>query len=190
MKQLALCDISYKKEVTEELCKEEIAHIFEIYYKRVFNYMYYRVNSIETSEDLTSQVFEKIMFKIDMYSKHKSPFEVWMFAIARNIVNDYFRSLKKHKLFSIDTIKDLVSKGKTPEEIILSAESNSELSKALKMLNERDRNIVSLKFGANLKNQEIAQILDITEGNVGVILYRTMKKLKKKIEEEREQYEQ
>ncbi|MBZ9607447.1 sigma-70 family RNA polymerase sigma factor [Clostridium estertheticum] len=191
MKQLALCDVSYKKEVTEELCKEEeIAHIFEIYYKRVYNYMYYRVNSIETSEDLTSQVFEKIMFKIDMYSKHKSPFEVWMFAIARNIVNDYFRSLKKHKLFSIDRIKDLVSKRKTPEEIILSAESNSELSKALKMLNERDRNIVSLKFGANLKNQEIAQILDITESNVGVILYRTMKKLKKKIEEERKRYEQ
>ena len=59
----------------------------------------------------------------------------------------------------------------------------------MNILNERDRNIVSLKFGANLKNQEIAQILDITESNVGVILYRTMKKLKKKIEEEREQYE-
>ncbi|MBU3215982.1 sigma-70 family RNA polymerase sigma factor [Clostridium estertheticum] len=191
MKQLVLRDISYEKEITEELCKEEkFAHIFEIYYKRVYNYMYYRVNNIETSEDLTSQVFEKIMFKIDMYSQSKSPFEVWMFAIARNIVNDYFRSLKKHKLFSIDTIKDLASRGKTPEDIILSAESNSELSKALKILNERDRNIVSLKFGANLKNQEIAQILDITESNVGVILYRTMKKLKKKIEEERKRYEQ
>ncbi|MBU3155499.1 sigma-70 family RNA polymerase sigma factor [Clostridium estertheticum] len=191
MKQLAVRDISYEKEITEELCKEEkFANIFEIYYKRVYNYMYYRVNNIETSEDLTSQVFEKVMFKIEIYSKSKSPFEVWMFAIARNIVNDYFRSLKKHKLFSLDTIKDLVAKGKTPEEILLSAESNSELSKALNILNERDRNIVSLKFGANLKNQEIAQILDITESNVGVILYRTMKKLKKKIEEERKRYEQ
>jgi RNA polymerase sigma-70 factor (TIGR02952 family) len=191
MKQLALCDISYKKEVTEELCKEEeFAHIFEIYYKRVYNYMYYRVNSIETSEDLTSQVFEKIMLKIDMYSQTKSPFEVWMFAIARNIVNDYFRSLKKYKFFSLDTIREFVSREKTPEDIILSAEDNSELSKALKILNERDRNIVSLKFGANLKNNEIAQILDITESNVGVILYRTMKKLKREIEKERERYEQ
>jgi RNA polymerase sigma-70 factor (TIGR02952 family) len=190
MKQLALCDISYEKEVTEELCKEEFAHIFEIYYKRVYNYMYYRVNSIETSEDLTSQVFEKIMLKIDMYSQTKSPFEVWMFAIARNIVNDYFRSLKKYKLFSLDTIREFVSREKTPEDIILSAENNSELSKALKILNERDRNIVSLKFGANLKNYEIAQILNITESNVGVILYRTMKKLKMEIEKESERYEQ
>ncbi|WP_298841003.1 hypothetical protein [Clostridium sp.] len=67
MKQLALCDISYEKEIAEESCKEEgFTHIFEIYYKRVYNYMYYRVNNIETSEDLTSQVFQKIMFKIDM----------------------------------------------------------------------------------------------------------------------------
>lgn len=191
MKQLALCDISYKNEITEELSKEEkFAHIFEIYYKRVYNYMHYRVNSIEIAEDLTSQVFEKIMVKIDMYSEGKSPFEVWLFAIARNVINDYFRSLKKHKLFSLDTIKDLVSREKTPEDIVLISETNSELSMALKTLNERERNIVALKFGANLKNQEIAQILDITESNVGVILYRTMKKLKKEIEKEGERYEQ
>lgn len=48
----------------------------------------------------------------------------------------------------------------------------------------RERNIVALKFGGNLKNKEIAGIIDITESNVGVILYRIMKKLKTEMERE------
>jgi RNA polymerase sigma-70 factor (ECF subfamily) len=52
------------------------------------------------------------------------------------------------------------------------------LTKALDILNKSERNIIGLKFGANLKNTEIAKILGITESNVGVIICRAMKKLK------------
>lgn len=186
MRQLAVNEIPDEREVKKNIGKEkELTYIFQMYYKRVYNYIYYRVNCDYTTEDLTSQVFEKIILKIKTYSESKAPFEVWVFAIARNVVNDYFRSLKKHKLFSLDTIKELVSKEKTPEGIVVIAETNAKLSKVLDTLEKRERNIVALKFGANIKNKEIAQILDITESNVGVILYRTMKKLK--IEMEREE---
>jgi RNA polymerase sigma-70 factor (ECF subfamily) len=180
MEQLTLLN-SLDAEDTKE---KEFTHIFETYYKRVYNYIYYRVNCHYTAEDLTSQVFEKVILKISTYSEGKSPFEVWLFAIARNSVSDYFRKLKKYKLFSIDKIKELVSREKNPENIVLVAETNDKLSQALKILNSRERNIIGLKFGANLKNKEIAEILAITESNVGVILYRTMKKLKKEIERE------
>lgn len=180
MEQHALLNTLEKEEITER----EFTYIFETYYKRVYNYIYYRVNCQHTAEDLTSEVFEKIILKINTYSKKKSPFEVWMFAIARNVVNDYFRSLKKHKLFSIDKFKELVSKEKNPEDMLVTAETNDKLFEALKILNKRERNIVALKFGANLKNTEIAEMLDITESNVAVILYRTMKKLKKRLERE------
>lgn len=116
--------------------------IFETYYKRIYNYIHYRVNCHFTAEDLTSQVFEKTMNKINTYSPSKSPFEVWLFAIARNVVND-------------------------------------RLQQALQALHTRERNMLALKFGAELKNTEISQLMGITEDNVGVILYRTMKKLRK-----------
>lgn len=51
------------------------------------------------------------MLKINTYSESKSPFEVWLFAIARNVINDYFRSLKKYKFFSIDKIEKFTSIG-------------------------------------------------------------------------------
>lgn len=185
MQRLVSIDISDIKETKENLCKEkDFTYVFETYYKRVYNFIYYRVNCHYTSEDLTSQVFEKIMVKIETYSKSKSPFEVWVFAISRNVVNDYFRSLKKHKTFSLDLIKEFVSGKQTPEDIVEIAETNDELLKALRVLDEREKNIVALKFGAELKNREIAEILNLTESNVGVILYRTMKRLKIQLEKE------
>ena len=169
---------------TTDEVKYELDYIFETYYKRIYNYIFYRVNSHDVAEDLTSKVFENVMLKIETYCKEKSPFEVWLFIIARNIINDYFRNKKKHNIFSLNVIKDLVSKEKSPESIVLTKEINSGLLKALNILDSRERNIIALKFGASLKNKEIAEILDITESNVGVILYRTLKKLKSEIERE------
>lgn len=163
---------------------KDFTYIFETYYKRIYNYIYYRINCNEEAEDLTSEVFEKVMIKINTYSEDKSPFEVWIFAIARNVINDYFRRLKKCKVFSMDKLKKLISTEKNPEDVFVKSETNDELLKALNILNAKERNIIAFKFGANLRNKEIAEIIGITEGNIGVILYRTMKKLKNEMERE------
>jgi len=110
MQQSVLANTLNNREMKEKLCEErDFEYIFETYYKRVYNYIYYRINCKCSAEDLTSQVFEKVMIKIDTYSEKKSAFETWLFSIARNIVNDYFRSLKRHKFFSLDSIKELIS---------------------------------------------------------------------------------
>ena len=184
MQQIALINTADKKETKKSLNMEmDFTYIFETYYKRVYNYISYRVNSYHEAEDLTSQVFEKIMAKIDTYSEKKSPFEVWVFSIAKNVINDYFREIKKHNIFSIDSFKELASSKKSPEDIVETREINDELLKALKILDAKEINIIALKFGANLKNTEIAEVLNLTESNIGVILYRTLKKLRKELGE-------
>jgi RNA polymerase sigma-70 factor (ECF subfamily) len=173
------------KEKQKEKCKEtQFIEIFELYYKRVYNYTYYRVNSQEVAEDITSQIFEKIMIKLSTYINEKAKFEVWMFTIARNTINDYFRKQKRHKVISIDTIFDLISKDKGPEELIINEEKNNKLLNALKVLDAKERNIIAYKFGANLKNIEIAKILNMSESNIGVKLHRIMKKLRTEMEKE------
>lgn len=169
-----------KPESNEEI----FTHIFNLYYKRIYNYTYYRVNNRESAEDLTSMIFEKVMDKINTFSKDKSHFEVWLFVIARNTINDYFRKQKRHKIVSLDAVFDLVSKEKGPEDIMINKEANSRLLKALKKLDENERNIIAYKFGADLKNTEIATIMNMSESNVGVKLHRIMKKLKSKLEGE------
>lgn len=156
----------------------QFTDIYETYYKRIFNYISYRVSSTHTAEDLTSVVFEKILNKLSTYSNQKAPFEVWMFAIARNAVNDHHRRQKKRQWFSLDVMKELISSRKDPENLFLNEERSDKLVTALNKLNERERNLVALKFGACLRNTEVAEITGLTESNIGVILYRAMKKLK------------
>lgn len=180
MRPLALTNVLQQGEEMDE--EQTLGYIFETYYKRIYNYIYYRVNNHFTAEDLTSQVFEKAMRSMGSYSANKSPFEVWLIAIARNVVNDHFRSLRRGSFFSLETLKGLFSKEKSPEDFVVMAERNDELARALSKLTARERHVIALKFGANLKNHEIAELLDISESNAGVILYRTMKKMKLELE--------
>lgn len=182
MQQLSATNVFKEQEDSCE--KYDFTYVFETYYKKVYNYIYYRVDCSYTAEDLTSQVFEKVLLKINSYLKSRAPIEVWIITIAKNIVNDYFRKQKRNKLFSFDAIKEFISKGKNPEDIVVKKENSDRILKSLEILNKRERNIVAMKFGANLKNREIAEMLKITESNVGVILYRAMKKLKNQLERE------
>lgn len=163
------------------IATDGIAVIFEKYYKRIFNYVAYRVPGIHTAEDLTSAIFEKILNKLGTYSEAKAPFEVWLFAIARNVVNDYYRQQKRKQFFSLEMVKELVSSKRDPENLMLKEEQNDQLMRALRQLDARERNIIALKYGANLRNTDIAQITGQSESNIGVICYRAMKKLKSEL---------
>lgn len=188
MEPVTIVDFLQKEKKLNSIAdkKEGFAEIFELYYKRVYNYTYYRINSHEAAQDLTSQIFEKIMLKFDTYINEKSKFEVWMFTIARNTINDYYRRQKRNKIISIDNILDLVSRDKGPEDLIINQERNNKLENALNILDIEERNIIAYKFGAGLKNVEIAKILKVSESNVGVKLHRIMKKLKSEMEKEAE----
>ncbi|WP_233275744.1 sigma-70 family RNA polymerase sigma factor [Salibacterium aidingense] len=167
----------------------EFDQIFETYYKRVYKYICYRINDQYMAEDLCSQVFEKVIVKYNTYSPEKSPFEVWLIAIARNIVTDYHRSMKKGFHFSMDSLLDMVSFNSSPEEEIVSKEKNKDLFQALSHLREKERNIIALKFGADLKNSEIAELVGISSSNVGVVIYRSLKKLRERLNVRRNGHE-
>jgi len=183
---VTVVDFSHQNEKIHENIdkKEEFTEIFQLYYKRVYNYTYYRVNSQEAAEDLTSNIFEKIIVRFNTYENEKSKFEVWMFTIARNTINDYFRKQKRYKIISIDSILDLMSRDKGPEDLMINKERNNKLLDALNVLDAKERNIIAYKFGGDLKNIEIAKILNISESNVGVKLHRIMKRLKIEMEKE------
>lgn len=174
--------IDYVKNKNEEGL--DFTYIFEAYYKRIYNYYYYRVQNQHIAEDLTSQLFEKAMTKISSYESSKGNFEVWLFAIARNILNDYFRSQKKYPWSSLDSVLEMISEESEPEQMMFQAEETKVLLDMVKILKEKERNIIAYKFGADLKNKEIAELLGISEKNVSVILCRTLKKLKLKLEGE------
>lgn len=159
------------------ISKEEFTQIYNTYFKRVYKYIYYRINNHHAAEDICSQVFEKVMSKYSSFSQEKSNFEVWLFAIVRNGVTDYFRTQKKRRFTSLDSLLELIFPKPSPEELAIREDNNQALFKALAKLREKERNIIAMKYGAGLKNSEIAQIMGVSESNIGVVLYRSLKKL-------------
>lgn len=183
MEHAEIVDFFKSKEIQIKKINNEdyFTKVFNLYYKRIFNYTYYRVNSKTNAEDITSQIFQKILTKINTFNNDKAKFEVWIFTIARNTINDYFRKAKIRKIVSLDSIFNMADKEKGPEDTIISKDTNARLKKALDILNKDERNIIAYKFGADLKNTEIAELMGISQSNVGVKLCRIMKKLKKEL---------
>lgn len=173
----------------EIITTERFAEIYDAYYRRIYKYICYRINNHYAAEEICSHVFEVMIFKYNSFSPDKSKFEVWLFAIARNAVTDYFRSQKKRLTFSLDSISDMFLPKSSPEEIVIQEDNHEALFKALAKLSDKERNIIAMKYAAGLKNVEIAELLGVSGSNIGVVLYRCLEKLQKELEKGGFQYE-
>lgn len=166
----------------EVLSTDEFSQIYEMYFNRVYKYICYRINNHYEAEDLCSQVFETVITKYHTFSEEKAKFDVWLFAIARNTVTDYFRSRKKRFHFSLDSITELILSKPSPEELAIRDDEHQAMFQAMAKLRDKERNIIAMKFAAGLKNSEIAELMGVSESNIGVVVYRIINKLRKFLE--------
>ncbi len=157
------------------------AAIYDHYFSRIYNYIRYRVQDPDTSDDITAQVFERALTGISSYQPDKAPFAAWLFAIARNAVNDYLRTQQRRRWLSLDVLRNWASNEPQPGEIVGDAEIKHHLLTAVSRLEDRERDLIGLKFAGGLTNRRIAELTGLSENNVGIILYRTIRRLRKEL---------
>ena len=159
--------------------------VYDKYYSRVYNYIRYHFCDAEAADDVTAQVFEKALAKIDGFCPERGPFSSWLFAIARNTVISHLRTQRRRRLLSLDGLLDRLGGGRQPEQAVIRNETYVELLVAIARLDERKRDLVALKFAAGLTNRRIAELTGLSESNVGVILYRTVRWLRSELDSKR-----
>lgn len=164
---------------------DAFASVYDYYWPRLYKYMRYRVGDAHEAEELTSQVFERVLVKIDSYRPERGAFGGWLFAIAHNTVVDYRRRLNRHRRVSLEMLGEMACTGGGPEETVIIDENRERLLVALAGLVDAERNLIALKFSAGLSNRVIAEICGLTPSNVAVILYRAVRRLRVKLEAER-----
>jgi RNA polymerase sigma factor (sigma-70 family) len=157
---------------------ESFAAFYEQYLPKVYRYISYRISDVQTAEDLTSVVFEKALGKFKSFDSRKAGFSTWVFTIARNTLTDHYRSSHQSQTVDLEAAAEKPSPLKSPEEEAESAEDIRLLNTCLAQLSAPEKEIISLKFGAEMTNRQIAGVLALTESNVGVILYRAVRKLR------------
>ena len=158
---------------------ERFAPLYDKYYKQIFNYVYQRMESKDTAFDITGQVFLKALTNLGKYQFKGVPFASWLYRIAHNEVMQLFRTQKDKKAINAD-VGDLRFICEETEEPFF-AEYIPAIKKLIKELNEEDLHLVELRFFEKRPFREIAEILDITEVNAKVRMYRLIEKLKKSL---------
>jgi RNA polymerase sigma-70 factor (ECF subfamily) len=157
---------------------EAFAEFYNIYLPKIFRYICYKVSDTHLAEDLTSTVFEKALTNFKSYHSEQAKFSTWLFRIARNTLIDHFRVSGKRKTVPLGEIDNEPKSTDTPEQAFLEKEETQILRQCVSKLSPKEQEIISLKFGAEMNNRQIAGLLGLSDSNVGVILYRAVRKLR------------
>ena len=148
--------------------------LFERHYKPLFGFLYRMSSDKENSEDMAQNVFLR-MIKYRHTYKGEGEFKTWMYHLARNVLNDFYKSKAKR---SDSEIKENLLSEDTTQINLEKNEQVALLNTALNKLSEEHREILVLSRYQELDYSEIASILNITEANVRVKIHRAMTQLK------------
>ena len=156
---------------------DQFAEKYQQFFPRVFAYIYGRVHNVHQAEDLCSEVFERAFVKMGSL-RNDEAFSTWLFTIARNLVTSHARKHGRETIVDPDVMKSVVVSNVSVEHEVLIREEVAAVIECLKTFPQREQDIVSLKFDAELPNSQIAGIMKLSEPNVRVILFRTLRKLR------------
>jgi RNA polymerase sigma-70 factor, ECF subfamily len=145
---------------------------------RVYNFFRYRCANPADAEDLTSITFEKAWRGRDRYRRDKGAFSTWLFAIARNAAVDHYRA--RSPVVPLDEAATVASAAATPEDETTLRSDAARLAALLPTLSDRDRELIALKYGAEMSHRDIARTTGLSESNVGTVLYRAVQALRER----------
>ena len=156
----------------------ELETQFDELFAAIQKYFFLRGFEANLAADLTAEVFERSLLARNGYDSRKASLKTWLFAIAHNLSVNAWRAAQNPTAVPGVVTEEVPDPGPTPEEKLLRREDQRELIRALDILDEREREVISLKFAARLNNREIAALTGLSEGNVAVILYRALRQVK------------
>lgn len=154
--------------------QEAFSELYNLYFKKIYRFIYFRVSHKEAAEDLAEEVFIKLLGKLRSLKDDKS-FEGWLYQIARNLVIDYYRQ-KKSDVALQEVENTLIYESNILDTLQLE-ERQKILLELMKDLSSEQQIVLKLKFYEQLENAEIAALLNKNEGSIRVIQHRAITKL-------------
>ncbi len=168
---------------------EFFGEIFDKYYDLILRYIVHRTGNIEVSKDIAAETFYKALNKINTYHPTSIPFSAWLYRIASNEVNYFFRK-KKYEPVSLEaSIKEInlqipssidIENELIEAQEIIDNNKKYQLAKEILMkLPDKYREVLVLRYMEDLKITEISEILGKREGTIKSLISRGIDKLKK-----------
>lgn len=164
-----------------ELAKKDHRYfgaLYERYFEQMYRFIFKRLGgNEEVSGDLVQQTFMKAMANIGKYEDRGLPFSAWLYRIAQNEINMFFRAQKKNYSVEI-TDRQLLNVLEESGEEGVTQEDLDQLIEIINNLEETQADLLELRFFQELSFKEIADIYGISEANAKMKTYRLLEKIK------------
>ena len=170
---------------TQTLDRTAFEELYSVYLPKIHNYVCYRVDDESTAEDITAEVFERALTRLHTYRSDRGAFSTWLFSIARHLVANHLRAKRRRpELYSLESLPQLVVSDVSPEQAVIESDQLRRVRTYMRQLPEQQQDVLALKFGWGLGNQEIAKAIKLKPNHVGVLLHRAVRALRLALEQE------
>lgn len=149
--------------------------LYTQYRSKIYGYVYLRTKNHADAEDLTSDIFMKVIENLDSFDPERASYSTWIFTIARNTVISHIRKLRVTEDISE---MELADESDSPLDETIMKERVQKLTAALKGMKEKDRDILIARYYYDYSFREIGDVMDMTEANARVNHGRALKKMR------------
>lgn len=152
------------------------SELYDLYFEKVYRFVYYRVNHKQTAEDVVAETFMRVWNRLAEI-KNVNAFSGWLFQIARNLVIDHYRARKPN--LDLNELENVLAYEENFLDKTNLALEHKIFLEVLEKLSGDQKLVIKFKFFDELENHEIAKILNKSEGAIRVIQHRAIEALKK-----------
>jgi RNA polymerase sigma-70 factor (ECF subfamily) len=164
-------------ERAREYNAQALAEIYDCYAESIYRYVYRFVGDASLAEDLTSEVFLKLLQVLGTSRAPQEQLQGWLYRVARNLAVDWYRQQSKGAQFSLN--EELTPSGDSAVTRLEQQELHQDLIEAIYKLTPSQQQVIVLRFGEGRKIGEVARLMGKSEGSVKLMQYRAMKRLRK-----------
>ncbi len=161
-----------------------LGELYDRYEARIFSYVYRRTGDQTLAEDLTAQVFVKMLQAIRDRRAWHSSFSGWLYRIAHNVVIDHYRQRDRHAQIGLDETPDIVAENDDPAHSAEMRLTADKIRFAMRQLTDEQAEVLSLRFLEGYSIFEVATLMNKTEGAIKALQYRAVATLRSLLEHE------
>ncbi len=153
--------------------------IYDQYNDRIYSYIYHRVGHAEIAEDLTGQVFMRMLEAIRTGHAWRASFSGWLYRIAHNLVVDYYRRRGRATFVDLDDAAPIQAHHGDPVHATENLLDRERLRAAISQLTEEQAQVITLRFTEEFSIAEVAEMMGKTEGAIKALQYRAVLALRR-----------
>jgi RNA polymerase sigma-70 factor (ECF subfamily) len=158
--------------------RDAVCELYDRYNKPIFRYLWARVSDRQLAEDLTGEVFARMVAALPRYRIAGGTFQAWLYRIAHNLLIDQYRKERGKNEISLDDVEYIGMAADDPEQATEQVLFIERVMTGLKKLDSNQQEILILRFISGLSLQEVAATLGKTVGAVKIAQHRALKELR------------